>query len=788
MTSASPDATAFLPRSYTRQEHDTRPSVFLMIESLETGGSERQFAALARKVSPDSFHLLLGCIRRRGRFLEDLGHVPEFRIGGSLYGFRSLLTRLRLARYLRKRGAAIAHSFDFYSNLTMIPAARLAAVPVVIGSHRQLGDLLTPRQFRVQLDMFRLCDRVVCNSRAAAQRLIVGGLSERKISVIGNGLPLEVFAETTPALPRENHLLRVGMIARMNADYKNHRGFLRAAARIAGRFSGAEFVLIGDGPLRRELERLAEELGIRNRVRFLGDRRDIAAVLAALDVSVVPSNSESLSNVVLESMAAGVPVVATRVGGNEELLSAERGLVVAPNDDGALVEGIERLLQDCRMRTGLAQRAKEFAHANFSMPSIQERYEALYRELLSKKEWRSEEARATGAQNHPNERLRVAVVAPTLRWVGGQAVQADLLLRHWQDDADVEAVFIPVDPALPRPLHWIERIPFLRTVVREPIYWLDLWRGLEDVDVAHIFSASYWSFLLAPVPAWFVARLRGAKTLINYRSGEARDHLRRFRSGPFILERTDRLIVPSGYLVDVFREFGLDAETVPNLVDLSQFRFRDRKPLRPHLVCTRGFHRYYCVDAVVCAFAEVQKVFPHAKLDLVGTGPAEGEIRSLVEELNLAGVNFTGVASRQQIGRCYDEADIFINASRLDNMPVSVLEAFACGTPVVSTSPESMRYLVEHERTGLLSDVGDANALAQNVIRLLTDPELAGRLAANAYEQSKLYRWSNVRRQWLGHYRSLISGNEEAGRESSGKRVSVSVLPVSPSVHTRRNA
>jgi len=174
-------------------------------------------------------------------------------------------------------------------------------------------------------------------------------------------------------------------------------------------------------------------------------------------------------------------------------------------------------------------------------------------------------------------------------------------------------------------------------------------------------------------------------------------------------------------------EFGLPAETVPNIIDLSQFSYRKRDPLRPHLICTRGFHSYYSVDVVVKAFAKVQKEFPGAVLDLVGGGPLESAIRQLVSEMKLSGVNFCGVASRAQIGEYYDHADIFINASHLDNMPVSVLEAFACGTPVISTAPEGMRYLVEHGHTGLLSQPGDVDALAENVIRVLREPELAFR-------------------------------------------------------------
>jgi glycosyltransferase involved in cell wall biosynthesis len=358
----------------------------------------------------------------------------------------------------------------------------------------------------------------------------------------------------------------------------------------------------------------------------------------------------------------------------------------------------------------------------------------------------------------PAKRLGVCIVAPSLRYVGGQSVQADLLLGHWQNDPDIDISFLAVDPPLPRALAWVETIPGLRTILREPIYFWHLWRGLKDVDIAHIFSASYWSFLLAPAPAWLFARMktRRSKTLINYHSGEARDHVLRFRSAKFVLSRVDKIVVPSGYLLDVFREFGLPAAIVPNIVDLSQFRYRERSPLRPHLVCTRGFSTYYSVDVVVRAFAEVKKEYPEARLDLVGNGPLEGDVRKLVADLNLTGVNFTGVVSHREVGKFYNQADIFLNASWLDNMPVSVIEAFAAGTPVVTTSPECMPYLVQHERTGLLSPVGDEKALAANVIRLLHDPALAASLAQNAHEESRNYTWEAVREQWLNTYRGLI--------------------------------
>jgi L-malate glycosyltransferase len=363
-------------------------SIFLMINSLERGGTERQFVELADSLKRGGASVHLGCIQKKGPFLDDLERsgfdAPrQFGLGGSLFGLASMKARWRLMRHLRHLPIAVAHSFDFYVNLTLVPAARLARVPV-IGSQRQLGDLLTRAQARVQFEMFRWCDRVLCNSKAAADLLLRAGLPGSKVVVIGNGLPVVAFASTAPALEGRPGLLRVVMIARMNIRAKNHHVLLRAAARLKTRFPDVEVLLVGDGPFRAELEKQASVLGVENQVRFLGDRRDIPAILASADVSVVPSASESLSNVMLESMAAGVPVVATAVGGNVELGAEERALLVPLNDDEALASGLAQMLSDEKLRREISGRARRFAQENFSLERIRERYCELYSDVVAR--------------------------------------------------------------------------------------------------------------------------------------------------------------------------------------------------------------------------------------------------------------------------------------------------------------------------------------------------------------------------------------------------------------------
>lgn len=367
------------------RDDDSRVRLFLMTNSFETGGSERQFSVLAQNLRPEQFYVHLGCIQRIGPFASFFGDVPEFWLGRNLYGLKSWRTRLRLSRELRRQRTQIAHAFDFYTNLTLIPAARFARVPVVIGSQRQLGDLLSANQFRAQAMVLRWCDAVICNSGAAADRLAAEGLSRDKLVVIGNALPAEVFASARAALPRRQGMLRVGMVARMNARYKNHSGFLRIAKRISEKMPEVEFVLAGDGPLRAELEGEAQALGIGERVIFLGDRRDIPAVMASLDVAVLTSDSESLSNVLLEAMAAGLPVVAYGVGGNVELVNESRGELVSAGDEAGFAAAVERLLTDPGLRGVLGNNARKFAEDNFSLDNVRALYEACYKELLEKK-------------------------------------------------------------------------------------------------------------------------------------------------------------------------------------------------------------------------------------------------------------------------------------------------------------------------------------------------------------------------------------------------------------------
>jgi glycosyltransferase involved in cell wall biosynthesis len=360
--------------------------VFLMTNTLETGGSERQFCILAQAMLEHGMRIDLGCIERRGALVDAVPPLSEFLLHGSLYSLRSMGTRMVLARHLRRLGTQVAHSFDFYTNVLLAPVARLARVPVVIGSHRQIGDLLTPRKFQAQLAAFRFADRILCNSQAAAARLTTAGIPQSKLLLVPNAIPPQYFLSTVPLLPRKNGAIRIGMVARMNDPVKRHVFLLRVFAEALKKMPNLELLLAGDGPLRPGLEQQVRNLNLGERVIFLGDQSNIAAVLASLDVSVLTSASESRSNAILEAMAAGLPVVASDIPGNRELIvHSETGFLAAGETPEQWVQVLEQLWLNRELRLRIGASARNWVQARFSVPAVRDVHEQLYGDLLRQK-------------------------------------------------------------------------------------------------------------------------------------------------------------------------------------------------------------------------------------------------------------------------------------------------------------------------------------------------------------------------------------------------------------------
>jgi L-malate glycosyltransferase len=362
----------------------------------------------------------------------------------------------------------------------------------------------------------------------------------------------------------------------------------------------------------------------------------------------------------------------------------------------------------------------------------------------------------------PPRPLQVAIVAASLRILGGQSVQAQRMLDGWRNDPRINAWLVPINPVPPAPFDRLLDLKYVRTVVTQLLYWPLLLRELRRADVVHVFSASYSSFLLAPTPAIVIAKLLRRPVVLNYHSGEAPDHLSRSAFARRVMRSwVDLNVVPSPFLRDVLASFGIPARVVFNTIDLEEFSYRVRDPLRPRLLSTRNFEPLYNVACTLRAFARVQARYPDATLTVVGSGSQDAALRELAVSLGLRKVTFVGRVTPSEMHRHYAGADIYLQTPSIDNMPLSVLEAFASGLPVVSTGIGGVPAILTDGVHGLLVPDNDDAAAADAVIRLLEHPEEARRLAANGYGSCGVYAWPVVREGWLEAY-SLAASSPAA--------------------------
>lgn len=351
--------------------------------------------------------------------------------------------------------------------------------------------------------------------------------------------------------------------------------------------------------------------------------------------------------------------------------------------------------------------------------------------------------------------LRVLLVAPSLDAIGGQSTQADLILNRMRSEPSVEMSFQPIAPRLPPGLRAIQRVKVVRTLPTFALYCAQLRAALARCDVAHVFSASYMSFLLAPTPAILFARQLGKPLILNYHSGEAEDHLAQWPSAVTTLRWASKIVVPTSYLVEIFLRFSLAASAIPNAVELDRFRFRRREKPLPAFLVNRNFEPHYNVACVLKAFARIQAQRPDATLTVAGDGPERGALRELAKGLALQGVRWTGRIRPGDMPALYDAHDIWLNGSDVDNMPLSILESFACGLAVVSTRPGGIPWIVDDGRTGRLVPCGDAEALASAALEVLESRDQFAQLTAAAHAECARYTWDRVRQGWLEAYSQL---------------------------------
>ena len=274
---------------------------------------------------------------------------------------------------------------------------------------------------------------------------------------------------------------------------------------------------------------------------------------------------------------------------------------------------------------------------------------------------------------------------------------------------------------------------------------------------------SGWAWHLFAAPAVWIGRLRRVRVIVNYRGGSAEAFLGRSAAGVRpTLRLADDLVVPSEFLRAVFAKFGIEATVVPNIVDVRRFvpaladAARPRSDA-PHVVIARNLEPIYDIATAIRSFAVLHATRPAARLSIAGSGPERAMLGELVEVLGLsAAVVFRGALSRDEMADLYRDATLLLNSSVVDNTPNSLLEAMACGIPIVSTNVGGIPYLVQDRTTALLVPPGQPDSLARAMGEVLDNPALAAGLVENGLQVARSCAWDAVFPLWMHQYQPNV--------------------------------
>jgi glycosyltransferase involved in cell wall biosynthesis len=375
------------------------PTIAFIAGQLSGGGAERQLLYLLRGLTAYPIRVVLANLRPGDpgeAAVEALG-IPVQRIPPSRWKVDRLL---RLAAWLRRERPLLVHSWVFSGNTYAAWGGALAGVPARVGSLRGDAFYENTVQWKAPPLFLRLGletpHAVVVNSAAAAAAIAQRGPNSARIRVVPNGIDLGALraaaaGESPDRIRTERDssgpvLALVGnLIPRKNAPM-----FLRVIAGLQARYPGIEGWLIGDGPERRPLETLADEIGVADRIRFWGQRADVARLVARADILCHCSHSEGLSNAIMEASGLGVPVVATRAGGTDEIIEdGVTGFLVDADDDGAMAGFVGQLLRDPDRRARIGMAGRQKMEREFAVEQMVKNIMAVYRDLLDGKAPRS---------------------------------------------------------------------------------------------------------------------------------------------------------------------------------------------------------------------------------------------------------------------------------------------------------------------------------------------------------------------------------------------------------------
>lgn len=721
--------------------HSSKINVVLLTDCLAdlAGGAEKQIYELAKGLDKSRYNVTIASLDTWGQaprqLIESAGcRLEVFRVV-RIYGLTGFIQGIKFHRFLRENRVQVLQTYHFSSDIWGTVLGKLAGVPVIISNRRDMGFWRSGIHVRAYLWVNRWVTKTVGNALSIRELIKAQeGIPDGKLDVIYNGVDVPsqqsaVFLSEVPVkTPSDILVMHVANLK----PVKGHTFLLKAFQGIYAKHPHVKLVLIGEDQLNGALQAQAKELGIKDRVIFLGKREDACALLSLADICVLPSLSEGMSNSILEYMSAGKPVIATNVGGNPELVKhGVNGLLVEKENADAIKDALLTLIKDKDRCRAMGNAGLERVRSEFSMAAMVGQYDRLFNDLLSAK------------------KIRVLHLVSSGGLFGAERVIINLATRTKDAVCYVGAVHNVHNPHL----EVIDEAKDLGlyTVVFKSSGQLDLStvfkikRFLREADIDIIHTHNYKSDLLG----FWASRLAGKKWVGTNHVWHSTDGKLKFYEtlDAFFLKFADKVTGVSQEIKDdLLRKGFKDAQVavIDNGIHIEKFQNgvpaaelkRTLFHLNEHdfvIAIVGRLAKEKGHDIFLQAVKTIVEQYPNVKCLIIGDGPLRSELETVTADLGLSkNMIFAGI--RNDMPRVYAMCDLMVNSSYIEGLPMTILEAMAARVPIIATRVGAVPKVIDDQKNGIALEPGDAGTLAKAMRELIADGQKRKRFADAAYK------------------------------------------------------
>lgn len=721
--------------------HASKINLVLLTDCLAdlAGGAEKQIYELAKGLDKNKYNVTVVSLDTYGQaprqLIESTGcRLEIFRVV-RIYGITGFIQGFKFYRFLRENRIDILQTYHFSSDIWGTFWGKSAGVPVIISNRRDMGFWRSGIHVQAYRWVNRWVTKTVGNAQSIREHIKAQeGIPDGKLDVIYNGVDVPSehtvgFRSDVPVkTPNDILIMHVANLK----PVKGHVYLFKAFQGIYAQHPNVKLILIGEDQLNGALQQQAKELGIKDRVIFLGKRDDACALLSLADICVLPSLSEGMSNSILEYMSAGKPVIATNVGGNPELVkNGVNGLLVEKEDADGLRAALLSLVEDKDKCQAMGRAGFERVKAEFSMAAMVGRYDILFNDLLYGK------------------KIRVLHLVSSGGLFGAERVILNLARRTKDALCYVGAVHNVHNPHL----EVIDEAKSmgLPTAVFESRGQLDLGtvfrikKFIVDAQIDIIHTHNYKSDLLG----FWASRLVGIKWVGTNHVWHSTDGKLKFYEtlDAFFLKFADKVTAVSQEIKDDLVHKGFKGEKVAvidNGIDIGKFQHKMNAGELKRALFNLSEDSFVVVivgrlakekghDIFFRAAQGIIEKYPHIKFLVIGDGPLRSSLEIIVNDMGLSqNVIFAGI--RNDMPHIYAMCDLMVNSSYIEGLPMTILEAMAAHVPVIATRIGAVPKVIDDQKNGIFLEAGDVDALAKAIVELMEDAPKRKRFADEAYQ------------------------------------------------------